>query len=84
MAFRSCRFALFGRPGNDSFCFFIAVIPVRSGEVVLPNKFDELFAGSNKLLWIVRACLLGLTFSVAADALVFAMDPNFPANIGRG
>lgn len=47
------------------------VIPVRSGEIVLATKFNELFAGSTKLLWIVRALLLGLTASIATDAFVY-------------
>jgi uncharacterized protein YacL len=40
----------------------------------LANKFDELFAGSNKLLWIVRFCLLVFTISIATDALVFGLE----------
>ncbi len=40
----------------------------------MPNKIDEFFASSTKLLWIVRACVVGLTFSIAADALVFGVE----------
>ncbi len=35
---------------------------------------DDFFAGSNKLLWIVRLVLLVFTISIASDALVFALE----------
>jgi uncharacterized protein YacL len=40
----------------------------------LKSTFDELFGGSNRLIWIVRVVLLFLTISVATDALIFALD----------
>ena len=40
----------------------------------MSNKFDELFAGSKKLLWLARFLVFALTASIAADALVFGMD----------
>jgi uncharacterized protein YacL len=42
----------------------------------LANKFDELFTGSNKLLWIVRFVLIVFSISIATDALVFGLEPT--------
>ena len=42
----------------------------------MANRFDELFTGSNKLLWIVRAILLAMTFSIAGDAVVYAIESD--------
>lgn len=40
----------------------------------MANKFDELFAGSNKLLWIVRFVFVAMTISIMTDALVYAFE----------
>ena len=40
----------------------------------MANKFDELFAGPKKLLWLARFLVFALTASIAADALVFGIE----------
>ena len=40
----------------------------------METKFNELFGGSNKLLWIIRFILLAMIISIATDALVFGLD----------
>ena len=38
------------------------------------DKFDGLFGGSNKLLWIARLLFFFMAVSIATDYLVFAID----------
>ncbi len=40
----------------------------------MANKLDELFGGSNRLLWIVRAVFIALTIGIVTDALYIAYD----------
>jgi uncharacterized protein YacL len=44
----------------------------------LPTKFDELFAGSNKLLWGVRILFVFMVISIATDVFISAMDTENP------
>ncbi len=43
-------------------------------EVVLATKFDELFGGSNKLLWIARVLFVFMVVSIATDSFIFSLD----------
>jgi uncharacterized protein YacL len=51
---------------------------LRVQEVALANTFDSIFAGSNKLLWIVRILFLFMVVSIAGDLFIFAMDSTTP------
>ena len=48
----------------------------------MPSKFDELFGGSKRLLWIVRAVLIAMTIGIMTDSLVYALEPNGNFNWG--
>lgn len=47
----------------------------------MDTKFSDLFAGSNKLLWIVRAVLLAMTISIAGDAIVYGIEHQFSVGL---
>jgi uncharacterized protein YacL len=53
-------------------------------EVALATKFNDLFAGSNKLLWTVRILFIFLVTSIATDAFVYAMDTTSRAGFAIG
>jgi uncharacterized protein YacL len=42
----------------------------------LIHKFDELFGGSKRLLWIVRAIFIALTIGIMTDALAIALEKD--------
>lgn len=40
----------------------------------MATKFDELFGGSNKLLWIARVLFVFMVVSIATDSFIFSLD----------
>ena len=48
----------------------------------MATKFDDLFPGSNKLLWLVRILFVFMITSIAADTFIRAMDSLNVATAG--
>ena len=48
------------------------------------TRFSELFAGSNKLLWIVRFLFFVLTIGITTDSLIFALERDDRAQFFLG